>query len=117
MRSPLVPHRIEVCAPWACRATTENLSARVRIGSLVAEMGGVVEKEKSKDKEGDSEESALAKLDNADPDFRDLYHPLSAFPMSLGDHVQVKTRKLYVAFRRGADRSLLQPGSSSAQSG
>jgi predicted transport protein len=60
----------------------------------------IFEKDKSRDKEKASENTALAKLDKADPEFRDLYHALSAFLTSLGDDVTMKERMFYIAYRR-----------------
>lgn len=59
-----------------------------------------IEKDKAKDSEKSSENTALVKLDKAEPGFRDLYHALSAFLISLGDDVTTKERKFYVAYRR-----------------
>jgi predicted transport protein len=59
-----------------------------------------VEKDKAPEKEKSSENTALTKLDKADPEFRDLYHALSAFVTSLGDDVTMKERRFYVAYRR-----------------
>src|SRR5690606_26073986 len=39
-------------------------------------------------------------LDKADQELRDLYDELKTFALSLGDDVQIKSLKMYIAFRR-----------------
>ena len=59
-----------------------------------------IDKDKAKDPQKSSENAALVKLNKAEPEFRDLYHSLSAFLISVGDDVTRTDRKFYVAYRR-----------------
>lgn len=48
-------------------------------------------------------------LDKADQELRDLYDELKTFALSLGDDVQIKSLKMYIAFRRIKNFMCVEP--------